>query len=128
MRKRSPCGSPGARVGARATPSLHAPLRYAWVAAYAFRRYSTYRMAALSATFTNGFSLPEVMFLYGTAGVPFTIADLTFGTAERLGELRPAQAALVVIYRLSRRQLQHYGRTGNMPSCGHGRFGWPPRT
>jgi ABC-2 type transport system permease protein len=26
---------------------------YAWIAAYAFRRYSTYRIAALSATFTN---------------------------------------------------------------------------
>ncbi len=26
---------------------------YAWIAAYAFRRYSTYRVAALSATFTN---------------------------------------------------------------------------
>src|SRR4051794_5834878 len=26
---------------------------YAWVAAYAFRRYSTYRVAALSAAFTN---------------------------------------------------------------------------
>jgi ABC-2 type transport system permease protein len=40
-------------VRARAEPSLHAPLRYAWVAAYAFRRYSTYRVAAVSATFTN---------------------------------------------------------------------------
>lgn len=28
-------------------------LLYAWIAAYAFRRYSTYRVAALSATFTN---------------------------------------------------------------------------
>lgn len=26
---------------------------YAWIAAYAFRRYATYRVAALSATFTN---------------------------------------------------------------------------
>lgn len=26
---------------------------YAWIAAYALRRYSTYRVAALSATFTN---------------------------------------------------------------------------
>ncbi|GAA4639049.1 ABC-2 family transporter protein [Actinoallomurus vinaceus] len=43
--------SPGVR--ARSAPSLHTPLRYAWVAAYAFRRYSTYRVAAFSATFTN---------------------------------------------------------------------------
>ncbi|WP_433172093.1 ABC transporter permease [Actinoallomurus sp. CA-150999] len=34
----------------------------------------------------GGFSLPEVMFLYGTAGVSFAIADLTFGSTERLGE------------------------------------------
>jgi ABC-2 type transport system permease protein len=34
----------------------------------------------------GGFSLPEVMFLYGTAGVSFAIADVTLGTAERLGE------------------------------------------
>jgi ABC-2 type transport system permease protein len=33
-----------------------------------------------------GFSLPEVMFLYGTSGVSFAIADVTFGTAERLGD------------------------------------------
>jgi ABC-2 type transport system permease protein len=44
---------PGLLMGVRAAPSLHAPLRYAWIAAYAFRRYSTYRVAALSATFTN---------------------------------------------------------------------------
>jgi ABC-2 type transport system permease protein len=34
----------------------------------------------------GGFSLAEVMFLYGTAGVAFSIADLLLGTAERLGE------------------------------------------
>jgi ABC-2 type transport system permease protein len=48
-------------------------------------------LAAILIIFTHtsrlgGFSLPEVMFLYGTAGVSFAIADLTFGTAERLGE------------------------------------------
>ncbi len=34
----------------------------------------------------GGFSLAEVMFLYGTAGVAFSAADLLLGTAERLGE------------------------------------------
>ncbi|GAB2845155.1 ABC transporter permease [Actinoallomurus bryophytorum] len=34
----------------------------------------------------GGFSLPEVMFLYGTAGVSFAVADVTLGTSERLGE------------------------------------------
>ncbi|MCW2948618.1 MAG: hypothetical protein JWR24_5335 [Actinoallomurus sp.] len=34
----------------------------------------------------GGFSLPEVMFLYGTAGVSFSVADILLGTAERLGE------------------------------------------
>ena len=34
----------------------------------------------------GGFTLPEVMFLYGTAGVSFALADLTFGAAETLGE------------------------------------------
>jgi ABC-2 type transport system permease protein len=34
----------------------------------------------------GGFSLPEVLFLYGTAGVSFCVADILFGTAERLGE------------------------------------------
>ncbi|MDN3358097.1 ABC-2 family transporter protein [Actinomadura sp. DC4] len=34
----------------------------------------------------GGFSLPEVMFLYGTAGVSFAVADIALGTAERLGE------------------------------------------
>lgn len=33
-----------------------------------------------------GFTLPEVMFLYGTSGVSFAVADLTFGTSETLGE------------------------------------------
>lgn len=34
----------------------------------------------------GGFSLPEVMFLYGTSGVAFGVADVTLGTVERLGE------------------------------------------
>jgi ABC-2 type transport system permease protein len=34
----------------------------------------------------GGFSLPEVMFLYGTAGVSFSVADVLLGSAERLGE------------------------------------------
>lgn len=34
----------------------------------------------------GGFSLPEVMFLYGTSGVAFAIADILLGTAERIGE------------------------------------------
>jgi ABC-2 type transport system permease protein len=33
-----------------------------------------------------GFSLAEVMFFYGTAGVSFSIADILLGTAERLGQ------------------------------------------
>ena len=34
----------------------------------------------------GGFSLAEVMFLYGTATTAFSVADLLLGTAERLGE------------------------------------------
>jgi ABC-2 type transport system permease protein len=34
----------------------------------------------------GGFSLPEVMFLYGTAGISFSVADILLGSAERLGE------------------------------------------
>jgi ABC-2 type transport system permease protein len=34
----------------------------------------------------GGFSLPEVMFLYGTSGVSVAAADITLGTVERLGE------------------------------------------
>jgi ABC-2 type transport system permease protein len=40
---------------------------YAWIAAYAFRRYSTYRIAALSATFTN------TVFGFLRAGVLMTL-------------------------------------------------------
>jgi ABC-2 type transport system permease protein len=54
-----------------------------------------------------GFSLPEVMFLYGTSGVSFAIADATIGSVERLGQhiragtfdvvlLRPASALVQV--------------------------------
>ena len=34
----------------------------------------------------GGFSLPEVMFLYGTSGVAISVADITLGSVERLGE------------------------------------------
>ena len=34
----------------------------------------------------GGFSLPEVMFLYGSAGVAVSVADIVLGTVERLGE------------------------------------------
>lgn len=34
----------------------------------------------------GGFSLAEVMFLYGTSGLSFSLADITLGTVERLGE------------------------------------------
>lgn len=34
----------------------------------------------------GGFSLPEVMFLYGTSGVAIAVADVTLGTIERLGD------------------------------------------
>lgn len=34
----------------------------------------------------GGFSLPDVMFLYGTAGIAFATADIVLGTAERVGE------------------------------------------
>jgi ABC-2 type transport system permease protein len=48
-------------------------------------------LAAILVIFTHtprlgGFALPEVMFLYGTAGVSFGVADVTLGTAETLGE------------------------------------------
>jgi ABC-2 type transport system permease protein len=34
----------------------------------------------------GGFSLPEVMFLYGTSGMAISVADITLGTVERLGQ------------------------------------------
>jgi ABC-2 type transport system permease protein len=34
----------------------------------------------------GGFALPEVLFLYGTATVALSLADLLLGTAERLGQ------------------------------------------
>lgn len=34
----------------------------------------------------GGFSLPEVMFLYGTSGVAIAVADILLGTIERLGD------------------------------------------
>lgn len=34
----------------------------------------------------GGFTLPEVMFLYGTATTSLSVADMLLGTAERLGE------------------------------------------
>src|SRR6266545_874183 len=33
-----------------------------------------------------GFTAPEVMFLYGTSGLSFALADVFLGTAERLGQ------------------------------------------
>jgi ABC-2 type transport system permease protein len=33
-----------------------------------------------------GFTAPEVLFLYGTAGLSFALADIILGTAERLGQ------------------------------------------
>ncbi|GAA0409170.1 transporter [Acrocarpospora corrugata] len=33
-----------------------------------------------------GFTLPEVMFLYGTAGLSFALADLLFGNVDRLSQ------------------------------------------
>jgi ABC-2 type transport system permease protein len=33
-----------------------------------------------------GFNAPEVLFLYGTAGLSFALADIILGTAERLGQ------------------------------------------
>ncbi|GII63917.1 transporter [Sphaerisporangium krabiense] len=46
-------------------------------------------MAAIAVIFTHtgslgGFTLHEVMFLYGTAGVSFALADILFGNVERL--------------------------------------------
>ncbi|MFB9247550.1 ABC transporter permease [Sphaerisporangium melleum] len=35
-------------------------------------------------TALGGFSLPEVMFLYGTSGMSFALADLLFGNIDRL--------------------------------------------
>jgi ABC-2 type transport system permease protein len=34
----------------------------------------------------GGFSLPEVMFLYGTAGVSFALADMLFGNVDKLSQ------------------------------------------
>src|SRR5919198_5610906 len=33
-----------------------------------------------------GYTAAEVMFLYGTSGLSFALADIVLGTAERLGE------------------------------------------
>ncbi|WP_066361475.1 ABC transporter permease [Herbidospora mongoliensis] len=40
----------------------------------------------LHVTTLGGFTLPEVMFLYGTSGVSFAIADMLFGNIERLSQ------------------------------------------
>ncbi|GIH28939.1 transporter [Acrocarpospora phusangensis] len=48
-------------------------------------------VAAIWVIFTHtstlaGFTLPEVMFLYGTAGLSFALADLLFGNVDRLSQ------------------------------------------
>ncbi|MEO3807649.1 ABC-2 family transporter protein [Sphaerisporangium sp. B11E5] len=48
-------------------------------------------VAAIAVMFAHtdslgGFGLYEVMFLYGTAGVSFALADLLFGNVDRLGQ------------------------------------------
>ncbi|GLX01720.1 ABC-2 family transporter protein [Microtetraspora sp. NBRC 16547] len=37
-------------------------------------------------TTLGGFDLPEVMFLYGSAGLSFSVADLLFGNADRISQ------------------------------------------
>ncbi|MFC4530662.1 ABC transporter permease [Sphaerisporangium dianthi] len=37
-------------------------------------------------TSLGGFTLPEVMFLYGTAGMSFSVADMLFGNVDRLSQ------------------------------------------
>ncbi|MEU9886177.1 ABC-2 family transporter protein [Sphaerisporangium sp. NPDC051017] len=48
-------------------------------------------LAAIAVIFVHtgslgGFTLPEVMFLYGTAGVSFALADMLFGNVDKLGQ------------------------------------------
>ncbi|WP_405150688.1 ABC transporter permease [Sphaerisporangium sp. NBC_01403] len=48
-------------------------------------------IAAIAVIFTHtgslgGFTLPEVMFLYGTSGISFALADLLFGNVDKLGQ------------------------------------------
>ncbi|MFC4585980.1 ABC transporter permease [Sphaerisporangium corydalis] len=48
-------------------------------------------MAAIAVIFSHvgslgGFTLPEVMFLYGASGMSFALADLLFGNVDRLGQ------------------------------------------
>ncbi|GII77199.1 transporter [Sphaerisporangium rufum] len=68
----------------------------------------------------GGFTLPEVMFLYGTAGLSFGIADLLFGNVERLGRhvragsldamlIRPASPFVQIA--VERFSFQRIGRT-----------------
>ncbi|WP_433423836.1 ABC transporter permease [Microtetraspora malaysiensis] len=48
-------------------------------------------VAAIWIVFSNtttlgGFDVSEVMFLYGTAGLPFSVADLLFGNTDRISQ------------------------------------------
>jgi ABC-type uncharacterized transport system permease subunit len=48
-------------------------------------------MAAIGVIFVHtsslgGFSLPEVMFLYGTSGMSFALADMLFGNVDKLSQ------------------------------------------
>ncbi|GAA3804203.1 ABC transporter permease [Sphaerisporangium flaviroseum] len=48
-------------------------------------------IAAIAVVFVHtgtlgGFTLPEVMFLYGTAGMSFALADLLFGNVDKLSQ------------------------------------------
>ncbi|GAA3446276.1 ABC transporter permease [Planomonospora venezuelensis] len=67
----------------------------------------------------GGFALAEVMFLYGTAGVSFGLADLLFGNVDRLSQhiragtfdamlIRPASAFVQVA--TDRFSVQRFGR------------------
>ncbi|PZG50974.1 transporter [Spongiactinospora gelatinilytica] len=70
-------------------------------------------------TTLGGFALPEVMFLYGTAGVSFAVADMLFGNVDRLSThirsggfdimlIRPAAAFLQMA--VDRFNVQRFGR------------------
>ncbi|GII93787.1 transporter [Sinosporangium siamense] len=67
----------------------------------------------------GGFSLPEVMLLYGTAGLSFGLADLLFGNVDRLsGHIRSGSFDTVLIRPVSpfvqvavdRFSVQRFGR------------------
>ncbi|MET8155579.1 ABC-2 family transporter protein [Sphaerisporangium sp. NPDC005289] len=82
-------------------------------------------LAAIALIFTHtaslgGFTLPEVMFLYGTSGMSFALADLLFGNVDKLSQhvkagtfdamlIRPASPFVQMA--VDRFSFQRFGRT-----------------